>query len=452
MPDFESLLDRSSELFTVVETGGTILYQNAAVNRHCGYTQDDLIETSLLESIHPTDRPALEALLERPEQATLEEPIDYRIRHADGSWVWFETQTPPHLDPDTGGYVLVSRPVDERRALERRRERYMLILDSLNDAVYAIDADDTIVYVNDAYASLKQIDRDELIGTNIYKWGKPAALETIDSEREALETGEQDVGIAEFEFSTTDGPTVPVELRFSFVEASQTELAQVGVVRDITARKARERALERKNERLEAFASIVSHDLRNPLNVASGHLELGQEQAEHGHDHFEEIAAAHSRIDTLIETLLTLAREGESVTDPCPVELAAVVDRSWRGVETADARLELDTDRVVLADDSRLQQLLENLVRNAIEHAGPDITVTVEDCPNGFAVTDDGPGIPESEREQVFDFGYSSDADGTGFGLNIVREIATAHDWSITATESTQGGARFEITDVVFDT
>ncbi len=156
-------------------------------------------------------------------------------------------------------------------------------------------------------------------------------------------------------------------------------------------------------------------------------------------------------MESLIETLLALAREGESVTDPRPVELAAVVDRSWRGVETTGATLERDTDRVVLADGSRLQQLLENLIRNAIEHAGPDVTVTVEDCPDGFAIADDGPGIPEAEREQVFDFGYSSEPDGTGFGLNIVREIAMAHDWSISVTESNDGGARFEVTDVTFE-
>ncbi len=158
MPDFELLLDRSSELFTIFETGGTIRYQNAAINRHCGYAQDDLIDTSLLESIHPADRSKLEGLLECPEQATLDKPIEYRVRHADGSWVWFETRAPPRPEPDTGGYVLVSTPIDDRRNLEQRLEQYTVILDSLDDAVYAIDSDDTIVYVNDAYGSLKRID------------------------------------------------------------------------------------------------------------------------------------------------------------------------------------------------------------------------------------------------------------------------------------------------------
>jgi signal transduction histidine kinase len=73
-----------------------------------------------------------------------------------------------------------------------------------------------------------------------------------------------------------------------------------------------------------------------------------------------------------------------------------------------------------------------------------DVTVTVGDFAEGFFVADDGPGIPEQDREVVFERGYST-ADGTGYGLAIVAELATAHGWSVTATESESGGARIEI-------
>jgi len=100
------------------------------------------------------------------------------------------------------------------------------------------------------------------------------------------------------------------------------------------------------------------------------------------------------------------------------------------------------------ADTDRLEQLLENLFRNAVDHNRPDVTVRIgalED-ETGFYVEDNGTGIPENEREQVFELGHSTDSNGTGFGLAIVAEIAAAHDWSITATESGNGGARFEVT------
>jgi signal transduction histidine kinase len=91
---------------------------------------------------------------------------------------------------------------------------------------------------------------------------------------------------------------------------------------------------------------------------------------------------------------------------------------------------------------------LENLFRNAIEHGGEDVTIRVGGLSDGFYVEDDGPGVPEDARDEVFEVGYSTSPDGTGFGLNIVKEIAEAHNWEITLTEGTTGGARFEITNV----
>ncbi|MFB6304138.1 MAG: ATP-binding protein [Haloferacaceae archaeon] len=209
-----------------------------------------------------------------------------------------------------------------------------------------------------------------------------------------------------------------------------------------------ERALERKNERLEQLAAVVSHDLTSPLNVAQGRLELLQE--EYDGEHVDPAVAAVERSLTLVDDLLTLARRGADVSDVEAVDLAAEVAASWRNVETPDASLVVETERGVRADPSRLGQLLENLMRNAVEHGGEDVTVTVGDCDGGFYVADDGPGIPDGERDRVFDPGYTTSADGTGIGLNIVREIVEAHGWEIRATESDAGGARFEITGVEF--
>jgi signal transduction histidine kinase len=151
-------------------------------------------------------------------------------------------------------------------------------------------------------------------------------------------------------------------------------------------------------------------------------------------------------MDALIEDILTLAREGDRVSEMEVVDLGDVCEACWGHVETAEARLEVTTDKTIRADRSRLQQLVENLIRNAVEHGGDDVTVTVGDLDTGFYVADDGPGIPADERESVFDAGYSTAADGTGFGLSIVSQIVDAHGWQITLTESESGGARFEIT------
>jgi len=95
-----------------------------------------------------------------------------------------------------------------------------------------------------------------------------------------------------------------------------------------------------------------------------------------------------------------------------------------------------------------MQQLLENLLRNAVEHGGDTVTITVGGLNDGFYFEDDGPGIPENERNNVFETGYSTAKGGTGFGLSIVKQIATAHGWEICVTEGSEGGARFEIRGV----
>jgi PAS domain S-box-containing protein len=254
---------------------------------------------------------------------------------------------------------------------------------------------------------------------------------------------------AEVEFRLVDDGTQSrwVEAHGEPIRDADDEIVRVaGFVRDITTRKEREQRLQRQNARLDQFAAVVSHDLRSPLNVAQGRLKLAQEE----HDS-EDVAAAAAAVDrslTLVEDLLTLARNGSQVDDPGPVALAEVSTECWRTSDTDDASLEIDTDQTITADATRLKQLLENLLRNAVTHGGEGVTVTVGSLDDGFYVADDGPGIPEAERSEVFDAGYSTTDDGTGFGLNIVDGIAEAHGWDVTLTDSEAGGARFEFTGV----
>jgi len=169
--------------------------------------------------------------------------------------------------------------------------------------------------------------------------------------------------------------------------------AGIVTAQDITEYKQRIRDLEEQNARLEEFASVVSHDLLNPLQMAEGWLELARENSEEAH--LNKVEHAHGRMQTLIDDLLTVAREGGPVSNPDPVDLGALSEQCWRTIETHDATLWSDTEHTIWADSSRLQQLLENLFRNAVEHGGEEVTITVGDLNNGFYVVDDGLGIPE---------------------------------------------------------
>jgi signal transduction histidine kinase len=207
--------------------------------------------------------------------------------------------------------------------------------------------------------------------------------------------------------------------------------------------------LERERDRLEEFVGVVSHDLRNPLNTAVGRLELLRGEIDGDSDHLPALERSLERMGELIEGLLTLAREGTAVEAPDRVRPADVAERAWHTTGTADATLDVEPIDPVMADESRLRQLFENLFRNAVEHGGQAVTVTVGALEGGgFYVADDGPGIPAGERQRVRETGYTTGDGGTGFGLSIVGSIADAHGWGMRVAESETGGARFEFTGV----
>ncbi len=211
---------------------------------------------------------------------------------------------------------------------------------------------------------------------------------------------------------------------------------------NLLVRQRQTEALADRNERLDDFASKASHELRNPLNVLAGRLELARETGDE--EHLAAMEQSIDRIHRLVEDVLSLARTGDVEVDPEPVDLAAVVEECWSSVETAAGTLDVGTTATVLADEDRLLQVLSNLLRNAVEHGGRDVTVTVGTTATGFYVADDGPGIPPADRGRVLERGHAGDGHGTGLGLSIVAEVASAHDWDLAVTESEAGGARFE--------
>ncbi|PAU85459.1 hypothetical protein CK500_01960 [Halorubrum salipaludis] len=227
----------------------------------------------------------------------------------------------------------------------------------------------------------------------------------------------------------------------------------VVVLRDETVQERRRRELERQNERMEAFSATVSHDLRNPLGVAQGYLELA-ETGDGPPDALEKVRAAHDRMETIITQLLLLAREGRPIGDLQSVDLGALARTAWSHVETGDATLTVTVEGAIRADPGTLQHVFENLFRNAIEHGGDEVSaVAVSPIDGGFAVSDDGVGVDVSEAEALDGDGDGSDGDesgrdGTGIGLTIVRTVVEAHGWAFRMTNGPDGGARAEITGV----
>jgi len=310
-----------------------------------------------------------------------------------------------------------------------------------------LDEDGIIRYESPAIECIFGFDQEDIIGDPVAEYIHPDDRDAVLGAFQTIVSSEERVmESVEYRHKNAAGSYEWVESVGSSNPTPEDEY--VINTQDISDRREREQELERKNEQLEEFASVLSHDLRNPLQVAQGRLELATEECDS--DHLAAVEEAHDRMHALVDDLLQLAKQGREVSEMEPVELETVTNACWGNVASGDVKLVNNADDVILADKSRLKQLLENLFRNSIEHTRDGVTVTVGTIENGFYVEDDGPGIPEEDRDIVFQTGYSTSEEGTGFGLDIVQQVADAHDWDIHVTESTAGGVRFEFRGVEF--
>jgi len=347
--------------------------------------------------------------------------------------------------------------------------RYRALLERTHDVITVVDHDGTVRWQSRSSEPVKGYSPEEFVGENVLEHVHPEDREAVaERMREMVgRTGRLDERV-EMRFRRADGEWI--WLASTGVNPGPDSPIEGYVVtsRDVTERKRAEREREREAERLDRFANAVSHDLRNPLNVAQAGVQALREGTGTDDEQVETVADALDRMETLVDDTLALARQGRTIGTTDPVAVAGVAERAWEVVPTEGATLEVADEVVVAADRERLRTVLENLFRNAVEHGGAGVTVRVgvidsevrkdldsegpKDLDSegrvGLYVEDDGPGVSEADRERVFEAGYSTAEDGTGFGLAIAKEVVEAHGWGIRLTASEAGGARFELTGV----
>jgi signal transduction histidine kinase len=316
------------------------------------------------------------------------------------------------------------------------------LINALDEPIAVLDADGTVLTANVAFRSLfgaQPADRDiaDVLAAH------PDVLDTLDGDSRAT------VPV------TAGGETKYFDVRHRPVgDGIKEDRKRLVLLQDVTDRRDHQRKLERQNDQLDEVASIISHDLRNPLDVALGRTNLVREELDGGEldEHLQRVQDAHGRMEQIITDVLTLARDGGNIDTTETVTLEQVADTAWAHVDTGTATLSVETARTVEADCDRLARVFENLFRNAVEHApatdqnSEHLTVCVGDLADGtgFFVADDGQGLAPDEHERVFETGYSGNGSSTGLGLAIVAHIARAHGWEVYATDSEDGGARFE--------
>lgn len=223
------------------------------------------------------------------------------------------------------------------------------------------------------------------------------------------------------------------------------------VTQEVTEERETTEELADKTRRLETVAHVLSHDLRNPLTVALGHIETINDEGDIPHQSMDAIRQALLRMDAIMSDALVLARE-TTLSDVEVVDIQKHAKATWELVPTETAILETEGTLHVEADPGLLSNLFENLIQNAVSHGGQSVTVRVGvlEGEDGFFVEDDGSGIPPEIRDNIFESGISTkgDEDHSGLGLAIVKAITDSHEWDIRVTDAKSGGARFEISGV----
>ncbi|MFA1611249.1 PAS domain S-box protein [Halobellus rubicundus] len=451
------------------ESGWPMEYVAGETERLVGYTPEELQSGDVewgADVLHPDERERTWEIVQ--EAIEDDEPFEctYRVVASDGSikWMWERgriTERPPSaaeltaVDGETErvleGFITDITPLKEREAeLERSERRFRAIFEDPNVLVGLLAPDGTVRDVNRTALEYVDAEREELIGAAFREtpWWPETSRPDVDEWIERAASG----AYVEFESKhpVPGGDSVFVEGMFRPVTDDEGAVTAIVVsARDVTARRERERELRRQHDRLDEFASFISHDFQTPIATARGRLELALETDDEAH--IERAIDAVDRIDELRTDLAETLRNGEVVADPEPIAVEEALEYVWATADPgAGASYEVVDPVEIEADPEAFHRLLQNLVRNSIEHGDDDVTVRMGPLEDGFFYEDDGPGVDPSIREELFAPGFSTKPDGTGVGLGMasVRQVVAGHGWEIEVTDaSALGGARFEIRD-----
>lgn len=440
----DAILEASSDA-VLVSVDGHIVYANqAAVELMRADYKDDLVERSVLDVIHPEDRRRLADAIEpvqEGKQRITRWPLN--VQTLDDSPLSLEVTGRNITWEGEQGVLLVIHDITDIEKAQQRQLRYRAVFDNAFDALVIADDDGRFIDINRGACTLFGLPEEDLLGRTIPEF----APEDFDFQAawEQFQGDETERG--RFPLVSASGEQFTVEY------AATTNIVpgeHLSILRDVTDQAMDERDLQRENLRLEEFARTISHDLRNPLNTVRGYVELAREEGEPGH--FDYIEGGLDRMEQIVENVLALARAGQENGSTEAVDFSSAIEDAWHIVVGEDTAATLDIDdRLpdrIRADIDLLSQILENMFDNAIKHGGEEVTVRVVAMDDGFAIEDDGPGIPESDHETIFERGFSTEDSGIGFGLYLVKKSTLGHGWDIQVTESEAGGARFEFSGV----
>lgn len=331
--------------------------------------------------------------------------------------------------------------------------RYETILENINDGVYMLDPRGRITWVNETAIEVFDIgyEREELIGSYVSKLLSEEDIEKcLDIIEACLESDDRNSGRCEIALQTAYGDVIPCDLHLTLLPMEDGEFqGTVGVVRDISERKRRE-------QRLEVMNRVLRHNLRNDMNVIMGHAEiLGEKLVEADERHIQSIIDVGTDLLDLSDKLRWLSEVREQAgasgsTIDVVERLRSIVSRFRDEYPTVEFEVDLPSDTAVgarVVSPELFDVAMRNLIENSIEHnetPHPHVTVSVQRVrgTTRISVADNGPGLPEQEREVLERGSETPLQHGSGLGLWLVYWCVTTVGGDLSFDSSSSRGTR----------
>ena len=427
---------------------------------------------TFLDFVHDDDRPAINVAVEHAIGTGQDYVIEFRFRHADGSWRWMEgrgratyTDGRPTFLYGIGMDITARKAQEE--AVRTREERLRLAAEVGGFGLYDYDLEHGGMYWSP--------ELHEILGTEVEASTPEDAAIHPDDREETLERfaaaqAPESDGAFDFEYRMIrpDGGVrwVSTHGQTYFADPEpgpdRRALRSIGVVLDITERK-------QVDELRDVFVGMLSHELRTPVTaIYGGSQVLRRDHVDEAtrREIIDDIVTESERLERLVENLLVLARAERHVTlggrDPVLIRpiLSRIVEDKRRRFAQATIELEVEPGLPpVTSDEGSVELVLRNLISNALKYGASDGTVTIAvrraDEFVEVEVSDEGPGLPDRDTERLFELFYRTDdakrrAQGAGIGLFVVRALVEAAGGRVAAANRPSKGASFSIRLPVF--
>jgi len=476
---YRGLLEAAPDAMVVVNQGGEIVLLNVQAEKQFGYRRDELLGQKVKNIIPRGFAERLIADEKRSVEDALAQQIGTGIElialRKNGTEFPIEIMLSP-LDSAEGILVTAAiRDISVRKEAEkhlaRMEGRYRGLLEAAPDAMVVVNQKGDIVLLNVQAEKQFGYHRDELVGQrmkNIIPAGFAERL-IADALRSTEDALAQQIGTGiEITGRRKDGTEFPIEIMLSPLESAEGVLV-TAAIRDITTRKVAEahllykvEELNRSNEELGQFAYIASHDLQEPLRMVASYTQLlarrYKGRLDSDADEFITFAVdGANRMQGLIQDLLAYSRvgtKGKELRETSSEEALQRAILNLRGaIADSGAMVTHDLLPPVLADETQLVQLFQNLIGNAIKYQNSGVPrIHISAIKNGggkwtFSVRDNGLGIDPQYFERIFvmfqRLHKREEFAGTGIGLAICKKIVERHGGEISVQSQPGKGSTF---------